>query len=323
MNNENWLFFSFSLPAKNQSGRMRIWRRLTGLGAVILKNAFYALPDREDLREQFTWLVKEVEGLGGEALFLETGPPANVTGEEVAALLTQARDADWRALEAEVLPLLDQARAPGADERALEVSRRRLAKRADSLRAIDYFPGGHGGRVEALLAEAAALLSGQAPEGAPEVPGRDPAAYKELTWITREHPYIDRLASFWLVRRFVDPEARIAFVPAGTKAVAREGSVRFDMAEAEFTHIGGLTTFEVLCESFGLSGSIPARLRAVIRAIDLNGLETGPPEASGVKLVLDGLTRRAKDDFDLVEQGLAFFDALFASCSPAGDAVAQ
>ncbi|WP_243358506.1 chromate resistance protein ChrB domain-containing protein [Fundidesulfovibrio terrae] len=323
MNNENWLFFSFSLPAKNQSGRMRIWRRLTGLGAVILKNAFYALPAREDLREQFTWLAKEVEGLGGEALFLETGPPANMTGEEVAALLTQARDADWRALEAEVLPLLDQARAPGADTHALDASCRRLAKRADALRVIDYFPGGHGDRVEALLAEATVLLSGQAPGNAPAVPGRDPAAYKGLTWITREHPYVDRLASFWLVRRFVDPEARIAFVPAATKAGAREGSVRFDMAEAEFTHIGGLTTFEVLCESFGLSGRVPARLRGIIRAIDLGGLETGPPEVVGVKLVLDGLTRSARDDMALVEQGLALFDALLASCSPAGDGEEQ
>jgi hypothetical protein len=316
MNNENWLFFSFSLPARNQSGRMRIWRRLTGLGAVILKNAFYALPARDDLREQLTWLVKEVEGLGGEALFLETGPPANMTGPEVAALLTQAREADWRALEAEVLPLVDQARAAGGDVPALEAPLRRLAKRAEALGAIDYFPAGHGERVGALLAEASALLSGQRPESAPEVPGRDAAAYRGLTWVTRENPYIDRLASFWLVRRFVDPKARIAFVPAGVKAGAKEGTVRFDMAEAEFTHVGGLTTFEVLCESFALCGSIPPRLRAVIRAIDLNGLETGPGEASGVKLVLDGLMIRAKDDMERMESGMALFDALLSACTP-------
>ncbi|MBI4805554.1 MAG: chromate resistance protein [Desulfovibrio sp.] len=316
MSNDKWLFFSFSLPAKNQSGRMRVWRRLTGLGAVIIKNAFYVLPVRADLHEQLLWLVKEVEGLGGEALFLETAPPANMCGEDIALKLTQARDADWQTMEQELLPLLDQARQPASDRAHLEAAHRRLGKRAGSLRDIDYFPSGRGARVEGLVAELALLLSGEAaPNVTPTLPALSPENFKGAVWVTRERPYIDRLASFWLVRRYLDPDAAIAFVPAEDKPAKKVGTVRFDMADAEFTHVGSLTTFEVLCESFRLTWRIPSRFREVIRAIDLNELETGPAEAPGVKQVLDGFVHSIPGDALLVEQTLALFDALLASYS--------
>jgi hypothetical protein len=316
MNNDKWFFFSFSLPAKNQTGRMRIWRRLTGLGAVIIKNAFYALPARSNLHEQLSWLVKEVEGLGGEALFLETAPPANMSGKDIALKLTQARDADWQSMEQELLTLLDQAHQPTPDRTTLEAAHRRLAKRIGSIGDIDYFPSGRGARVEGLMAELALLLSGEAAAtSAPALRMLSSEHFKGMVWVTRERPYIDRLASFWLVRRYLDPDAAIAFVPAGDNPTKKKGTVRFDMADAEFTHVGSLTTFEVLCESFRLTWRIPSRFREVIRAIDLNELETGPAEALGVKQVLDGFVHSIPEDALLVEQSLAFFDALLASYS--------
>lgn len=342
MSNDNWLFFSFTLPAKNQAGRMRVWRRLTALGAVIVKGAFYALPLREELREQLSWLAKEAEGLGGEAMLLASGAPANMTGPELAALFTKARDEDWQALEAEALALLDQARGrAGADHahggestkgtagpddpvaaltaEALAQARRKLARRADALAAIDYFPSGRGGRVLALIGELDGLLSGVpaavSGEGAPGVPLRDPADWRGLIWITRARPYIDRLASFWLVRRFIDPEARIAFVPKGDRPAAAAGTARFDMDEAEFTHVGPLTTFEVICAAFGLGASVPAGMRETIRAIDLDGLDSGPHEAHGVKRVLDGLCALTSSDDARTLRALELFDALLASYS--------
>jgi len=314
MNNSNWFFFSFTLPAKNQTARMRVWRRLNGLGAVIIKGALYALPAQPDLHEQLTWLAKEVDELGGEALFLETGPPANMTATDLSACFTQARDADWQAIEQDLLPLLDQTRQPGFDADALESARRKLAKRADSLQAIDYFPGGRGPRVAALLAELAALLAGGGPDAsAPSIEALNASDYLGKIWLTRQRPYIDRLASFWLVRRFIDPDARIEFVPAGAQPAARADAVRFDMAEAEFTHVGPLTTFEVLCAAFSLEARIPARLREVIRAIDLSDIEAGPSEALGVKQVLDGMTMAQPDDMRLTDSALTLFDALLAS----------
>lgn len=317
MNNSKWLFFSFTLPAKNQTGRMRVWRRLNGQGAVIIKSALYALPARPDLHEQLTWLVKEVDDLAGEALFLETGPPANMTATDLSACFTQARDADWQALELSILPLLDLTRQSGFDIDALEASRRKLAKRADALQAIDYFPGGRGQRVAALLGELATQLTGGGPDTpvGPAIPRLPASDYLGKIWITRQSPYIDRLASFWLVRRFIDPEARIDFVPPDARPAAQEGTIRFDMDEAEFTHVGPLTTFEVLCAAFSLEANVPARLREVIRAIDLNDIEAGPPEALGVKQVLDGMAMAQPDDVRLTDNALALFDALLASYS--------
>jgi len=315
MNNTKWLYFSFTLSARNQAGRMRVWRRLGGLGAVIVRGALYALPRRPDLREQLAWLAREVEGLGGEALFLESGPPANLDGEALARLFTQAREEDWQALENDILHLLDQARAGAADPAAGQALRK-LARRAEAIEAIDYFPGPRGARAAALLEELRAL---HAPDGGGPAHGiaRCRAQdFQGLEWITRERPYIDRLASFWLVRRFLDAEARILFVPEAAPCPPRAGAVRFDMEQAEFTHTGPLTTFETLCAAFGLEGRIPARLRETIRSIDLDGPDSGPPEAVGVKRLLDGLLRISADDQERVRRALDLFDALLASHEP-------
>jgi len=311
--NNKWLLFSFTLPAKSQAGRMRVWRRLTGLGAVIVKSALYALPAREDLREQLSWLTREVEDMGGEALLLETGPPANISGGELATLFSQARDAAWQGVEDELLSLTDKARAQEPDQGEIEAARRKLLRQIESLHGIDYFPSGKGGRVDELASELDILLSGRDGDTRHGVAPGDASDFKGKTWVTRQNPYIDRLASFWLVRRFIDSEAAIEFVPAGDRPGPRDGYVRFDMDDAEFTHAGPLTTFEVLCVTFSLGSSVPARFREVIRAIDLEGIESGPPETPGVKRVLDGLCLTSVDDHARVEAALVLFDALLTT----------
>ncbi len=344
MDNREWLAFSFTLPSKNQAGRMRVWRRLNALGAVIIKNAFYILPHSPPHHEQFTWLANEVEELGGEAVYWITRGLENVSSGQIATAFTQARDADWAVLEEELRALIaqsevarpdpdtgDSSEPSGADagpdqersepgtghshERSgLEAARRKYARRAEVLKAIDFFPGGRDQAVAALLDLLVALAAGKLPdEASTPIPRQDPASYQGKVWITRPRPYIDRLASFWLVRRFVDAKARIAFVPHGSKAPRQDGTVRFDMAEAEFTHVGGLITFEVITAAFGLEEAIPAQMRETIRAIDLDGPQSGPAEAAGLKRLLDGLTALHACDTQLTEQALTVFDALLAS----------
>lgn len=322
MHNISWLAFSFTLPAKNQAGRMRIWRRLTALGAVIIKNAFYMLPHSPAHHEQFTWLAKEVEELGGDAVYWETQGMENVTSAQIAQAFTQARDADWDALDAELRVLLAQAMdtapasSPGdAHVRSeLEAARRKFARRIEAVAAIDFFPSVRAAAVATLMESLTALAGGKRRDNSCQnIPHLVPANYLGKVWITRKRPYIDRLASFWLVRRFVDASARIAFVSAGSQTPKQDGAVRFDMPEAEFTHVGGLITFEVMALAFGLEAAIPARMRETIRAIDLDGPETGPPEAAGLKRLLDGLSAVQLDDTLLTEQAIIIFDALLAS----------
>jgi hypothetical protein len=318
MNNNEWLVFSFSLPAKQPGARVKIWRRLQAMGAVLVKNSFYVLPFSEERLEQLGWLAKETEDLGGVAAYLSAASIGNMEKAEVEAAFARARDADCAALVEEMESVLSGLAGPAvadadqtARERDAAAARVKFARRIETLAGIDFFPSGKLGRARALLAELAELAGGGGEASATAVPRREPAAYLGKLWITRPRPYVDRLASFWLVRRFIDPGARVAFTTQEEASQPKPGQVRFDMAEAEFTHVGGLTTFEVMVEAFGLA--VPERFRATIRAIDLGEFEPAPAEAAGVKRLLDGLLQIHSDDQKLMDQGLALFDALHAS----------
>ena len=148
------------------------------------------------------------------------------------------------------------------------------------------------------------------------VPVVDANRYQQKTWVTRANPYVDRLASFWLVKRFIDPAPRIEFVQESETVATGPDVVSFDMAHADFTHVGGLITFEVLAEAFGLTAQVPQRMREVIKAIDLEELDAAPAETPGVKRMLDGLVASHADDHVRTERALAFFDTLLASYTP-------
>jgi hypothetical protein len=225
------------------------------------------------------------------------------------------RDADYAALDEELHAALAQARGKElvTMDRELLSTRRKLARRFEATQTRDFFPSGKGTRTAALLSELTAILDGQSTEEEPGIPSLRREDYIGKLWITRERPYVDRLASIWIVRRFLDPEARLAFVSSEVKAEKRDNTVRFDMAEAEFTHVGGHTTFEVMIASFGLEREIPAGLVAAIRAIDLEEMETAPSEAAGIKRILDGLHLSLPDDDALVASALTLLDALSAS----------
>jgi hypothetical protein len=302
MKNKTWFLFSFSVSAKNQAFRVKIWRRLNALGAVQIKNAVYLLPADERHKEQLTWLAKEVEDEGGDALLVAGGALPLMPDEQVMSAFSRSRDADYLVLEEEIRACLEK-------EARHESEMRKFARRLEALRAIDFFPSGRGEVVERLLAEASKpALAPPAP-----LPLLDVAEYRGKTWITRANPYVDRLASFWLVRRFIDPEARVAFLGPEAPFTPRDGQVGFDMADVAFTHVKGRITFETLAESFGALDALPLRLRQVLRAIDLEEYEAGPPETMGVKQVLDGLVLAHPDDHARTERALPIFDALLAS----------
>jgi len=304
MNNKNWLIFSFSVPAKHQAFRVKIWRKLNALGAVQVKNALYLLPAGEHHQEQLTWLAKETEDQGGEAVILAGGELLHTPDAQIRTMFTRARDEDYHRLE-------EEARAALATPESgdLQASLRKFVRRLEVIRAIDFFPSGRGEALLRMLEEV-----GRHPhETPPVIPRRDPAAVQGKTWLTRTNPYVDRLSSFWLVRRHLDPEARVAFLPPGEAVPQQADTVVFDMAEADFTHTGGLITFEVIAEAFGLTDAIPLPMRRVLRAIDLEDFENAPEEARGVKRMLDGLVAACPDDRQRMERALVFFDTLLAS----------
>ncbi|MTJ91843.1 MAG: chromate resistance protein [Desulfovibrio sp.] len=308
MNNNKWLFFSFSVPSRLQGFRVKIWRKLNALGAVQIKNSIYVLPANQQMQEHLIWMGKETDEQGGESLVIANGSLLNIADSQVVATFTRARDEDYLALGEEIRAVVAEFDSP---ERL--TSLRKLEKRLEAISTIDFFPSGKGASLQKLLDEALHAPAG----GHPVVPRADVACYRQRTWVTRANPYVDRLASFWLIKRFVDPAASIMFLQDVDAVPSGPDVVSFDMSPADFTHVGGLITFEVIAEAFALTTRIPQRMRKVIKAIDLEELDAAPVETPGIKRMLDGLVAANDDDHLRTELALAFFDTLLASYTPA------
>jgi hypothetical protein len=132
------------------------------------------------------------------------------------------------------------------------------------------------------------------------------------TWVTRQGVYVDRIASAWLIRRFIDPEARFKFVPAKGYTPA-PGELRFDMFEAEYTHRGDRCTFEVLLERAGLEDPALQAIAEIVHDIDLKDAKYGRDEAAGIASLITGIARAHPQDEERLAQGSAVFENLYAS----------
>jgi len=311
-----WLFLLHQLPAKPAYARVKVWRRLQSLGAVTVKNAVYALPDNSESREDFAWLAKEITESGGEALVCEAELVEGLTDEALRATFVGARNEDYERIATEARLLAERLDEEPSDAVAADVAAQavRLRRQLLETRAIDFF--GADGRdaadrsvadLDARLQEGS-VMSDQAP--LPQTPGAD--ALRGKVWVTREAVQIDRIASAWLVRRFIDPAARFKFVP-GRAYLPRAGEVRFDMFEGEYTHEGDRCTFEVLLQRAGLHDDALAAIGEIIHDIDLKDGKYGREETAGIRIVMSGIAAGKRDDEERLTRGGAVLDDLYQS----------
>ncbi len=326
--NNTWLVFSLSLPVRLQSLRVKALRRLAAIGAVPLKNSLHLLPGVPGCREHLTWLSQEIEAGGGEAVLLTCSDLGGVSDNDARQLFRQARDADYAEVEAEAEACSSRLSAQTDDDAARRDARtflRKAERRLSSLRDIDFFPSGRGDALRLVVDDLAARLDGAGPDLA-QPPCRI-SDFQGRTWVTRERPYIDRLSTFWLVRRRIDAGAAIRFLTEGEAVPQGPEFASFDMAQADFTHRGELVSFEVLAQDFGIRDVAVRRLMGLVRAIDLadalleEGGEDGglPAEAHAVKDVLDGLITISSTDAELLDRAMLLFDALAATYNPTGE----
>jgi hypothetical protein len=302
-----WLLLVHQLPAKPPYLRVKVWRRLQALGAVSLKNSVYALPAGEETREDLEWVLREIERGGGDGVICEARLVDGLTDEEVRGRFDAARDADYGEIADELREigarLKRGRRAPSADAMQRTATlRRRLAEIAE----IDFF--GATGRltVEALLAELEARFAEPSPEK-PASAGAERQALTGRTWVTRSGVHIDRIACAWLIRRFIDPEARFKFVAAKDYA-PRPGELRFDMFEAEFTHEGESCSFEVLLDRIGLDDPALRAIGEIVHDIDLKDAKFGREQTAGIAHVIAGVCATQDDDLARIERGGAVLD---------------
>lgn len=311
----SWLLLIHQLPAQPAYLRVKIWRRLQGIGAIAVKNAVHALPMNEETQEDFEWLLREIREGGGEAFVCEARLIDGLSDEEVRALFDRARDADYAEIVKEARALAKSLR-PNAKADAIAEYRTqvaRLRKRLAEVVSIEFFGAIGREAAESLLRSLEARLDED--ETVPNKATVDNAAnalgtLRGRTWVTRQGVYVDRIASAWLIRRFVDPEARFKFV-FGKGYRPSEGELRFDMFEAEFTHEGDKCTFEVLLERGALKDPALRAIAEIIHDIDLKDDKFGRTEVAGIRTLIEGIAVAAKDDTDRIARGADVFNNLY------------
>ena len=295
--------------------RVKVGRHLARIGAVAIKNSVYALPRNEETQEDLQWVLREVVKGGGDGSIVEARFVDGLSDGQVTALFQGAREADYQDLagQARTVAVAFPKRGLVPEDRRAELAKHlaRLRQRATELTAIDFF--GAPGRevVEGLLTGMEARM--RTVEGTEAAKASlDPAQHRGRTWVTRTGIKVDRMASAWLIRKFIDPDARFKFVPA--KGYQPEkGELRFDMFEADFTHEGELCTFEVLVQRFGLRDPALRAIAEIVHDIDVKDAKYGREEAPGIGQLVAGIAAAHPEDEARLARGTALFDDLYAA----------
>jgi hypothetical protein len=303
-----WLLLIHHLPPKPDYFRVKVRRRLQRLGAVALKNSVYVLPRTEGTTEDFEWLLREITAEGGGALLCAAALLEGLTDAAVEATFNRERDADYDEIADAAREL---ARSPvNSAGDTLMGDLARLTRRMEEVSAIDYFGAPkRGAAVRAL----AALAARARPAPVAAEPGPGPGMGERpvgRTWVTREGVHVDRIASAWLIQRFIDPAAHFEFVrPDGYRPAA--GELRFDMFDAEFTHEGACCTFETLLARFGLGDPALRALGEIVHDVDCKDAKFGRAEAAGLAALVDGIAGAHGDDAARLARGAAVLDDLY------------
>ena len=308
-----WLLFVHQLPAQDSNLRVRTWRRLQQLGALAVKQAVYVLPDSPAARESFEWLKTDVVDAGGQATIFSADGVDAWSDDAIVEEFRRTRQQAYAELAAELDEALTRATVARAKRRR-PLTRRMLdafRQRFANIEQIDFFDSAGRDRVTALLAQCDTHLTprkSHAPKDdspAGDLRGR----YRRRLWVTRPRPGVDRMACAWLIRRFIDTEARFAF--ADDRQALDADAVSFDMYGGTFTHRHDHCTFEVLCLDFALAEAGLDQLAALVHELDLGGGHHDASDAATVGKIIQGLQLAHTDDDELLAHGMVLFDALF------------
>ncbi|MDQ2920062.1 MAG: chromate resistance protein [Acidobacteriota bacterium] len=319
-----WILLIHQLPPKPTNLRVRIWRKLQKIGAIAIKNSVYVLPATERTHEDFQWLRQEIESAGGEATVFIAGSVEGATDEEIIAAFRKTRDEEFATLSVEFDGLTGKIRGQARGKHlstgrlaAHEAELDKLHAHLEAVVANDFFNAKT--RTTAISAYERTLkairLSHTPKTSAPlrRSGTLDTAAYQGRRWVTRRNLHIDRLASAWLIKQFIDKRPRFYFA-AEVQTVA--GAIPFDMFNAEFSHHGDDCTFETILKRFGLT-ELPglSDFAEIVHDIDLKDDKFNRLEASGLSAIIDGLSDALRDDRKLLQQTGVIFDGLYGLLS--------
>jgi hypothetical protein len=319
---QQWILLIHQLPPRPTNLRVRIWRKLQKLGAILIKNSVYVLPANDKTHEDFQWLKQEIESAGGEAAVFRADSVEGATDREIIAAFRKARDEEFAELTASLEGLAgsiqEQSKGKHLSAGRLathETELERLHAELERVIGNDFFEAK--ARMRAVSAYEGcqkSIRAAQTPVGTPTASAgkRDQLALEDhqgRRWMTRRNIHIDRLASAWMIKQFIDKHPRFYFVAEGEQV---DNAIPFDMFGADFTHHGEDCTFETMLKRFGLTDVKGLReLAEIVHDIDLKDDKFQRLEAAGVKALIDGLSETFPDDRKRLQHANVIFDGLF------------
>ena len=300
MDATSWLLLLYSLPTRQKTERVAVWRRFKKIGAVQIKTSTYLLPDQPPQYEHFQWLAQQIRDFGGDATLVRIQEIEGLSNEKLIALFNRARDEEYGAIKKALHAFLARGRKADPESKAAELER--LTRQFRAIREIDFFQSARGQDVQMLLRRA---------EGVPKkaLPRLDAKNYRGKTWLTRPRPEIDRAGSAWLIRRFIDPRAKFVFA---SMAPSNRQIIPFDMVDAEFSHHGDFCTFETLIRRFGIEDKAVRKIAEMIHDADLEDAKFQRWECIGIDRVLKGWGKLGMSDDQILQHGFECFDGLYS-----------
>lgn len=301
---DKWLLLLYGLPTKKNGARVSLWRQLKKCGALPLKTSASLLPDIPEHKERFQWLAQQVRDAGGEASLLRVSEIEGLSSGDLVRQFNETRAADYDALRPILTKLIAENRRKATDTFAADLEK--LTRQLEEIRRIDFFGCPREQDVRMLLQRAAGLRKSDG-EAAPKLSAK---RYQGRIWLTRPRPQIDRVGSAWLIKRFIDPQARFVFAGSPTK---HPDAIPYDMFEVEFSHHGEDCTFETLVKRFGLSDKAVLRIAEMIHDADLEDGKFQTVECVGLDQVFKGWAKTGLSDNELLNRGGDCFEALYHS----------
>jgi len=299
-----WLLLLYGLPAKGNTARVSLWRKLKKYGAIQLKTSAYVLPDQPEHYERFQWLATEIKDSGGEATLIRVAQIEGVADQQIIQMFNQARAADYKEVSQACQALLGGRKKRKDGELATEFGRQQ--RRFQEIKEVDYFKSPAADDAQMILRRLEKILT---PKGRaasqPKLAAKD---FQGRTWLTRSRPGIDRAGSAWLVRRFIDGRAKFVF---GTEPLKHPRALPFDMADVEFSHHGDDCTFETLVKRFGIADKTVLRIAEMVHDADLEDGKFQRTECIGINSVLSGWGRTKMSDGELLAKGMECFEGLY------------
>ena len=318
---QGWLLFFYSVPSKPVNARMKIWRRLAKAGAVQIKSAVYILPYNEDNYELCQWLVSEVMAMKGDGSFVSVKKIETIKDDDIVTLFNNQREQDYRIIEKsleEIERKTNSVRKGAGMQggKSLSDQLNKHLREFEETKKIDFFESKKGialkKKFDALLKEIKGLtLSGV--RQTPVISTRRIEDYQKKIWATRKKPFVDRMASAWLIKRFIDKKAEFTFIDEKDMETLDKDIVTFDVREGEFTHAGEMCTFETIVKSFGLKDKTLKKISELAHELDMKDGKYNNPEAKGIEDILSGIRKTAKNDSGILEKGMTVFEMLYAS----------